>query len=233
LSLIKNIKQKEGVADYMEFYTSRIEIKYLLNNHKMEDVLSFLEHFGSMDAHSEGKEGYEVSTFYLATWRSFTRTAKNHGHLRIRSYPADHKMYLEEKTVVRDLRFKKRYLISNNTGEMLKSFSKLSQIESYSRVNGFDFSNSVFFISDFDKLEISYTRVAYFVNYEGLLFRATIDSNLAAPTGINFSPDCYILEVKTNEMDFKAVLEIILKLFGLLPQKLSKYKLVNSSEVFY
>ncbi len=208
----------------MDFYNNRIEIKYLMNEEKYHDIFNFLDCYGVADKHNIGQEGYKINTFYLATWKSFTRTAKNHGRLRIRSYSANGKIYLEEKSKIRNRYYKQRYLINNEDRELLKTFCKLSQIENYSQINKFEFSNQLYFISDFDKFEVDYTRLAYAVEYEGLKFRATIDSNLKSVDTF-LIPNKYILELKMNE-GFREVSELFLKTFGLMPHKISKYKLL-------
>lgn len=219
------LKQARKDKNIMEHYSDRIEIKYVLNEQQYQKTKGFLDEFGVLDKHITNNEGYRINTYYIASWKSSTRTNKNHGKLRIRSYLDSEKIYLEEKSRIRNRYYKKRILINNQDKELLKSFNKISQIDYFSQNKNFILSVPFCFISDFDKFEIDYFRIAYLISYNGLNFRATIDSELKS-LGENLLDKHYILEIKTH-YNFENTTDLFLKKFGLLPYKISKHSLLK------
>ncbi len=214
----------------MNFYNDRVEIKYVIDCGFLDKILSFLNEFGTIDDYSDKNGIYKINTNYISSWNSFTRTAKNHGHLRIRSYPYNDNIFLEEKYKIRNRVYKIRYLIDQEKKKLLMNFNKLSQIERFNKLNNFEFSKPLSFISDFDKLEVEYSRIAYTVEYDNLRFRATIDKGLKSLNNILLPNKC-ILELKVDK-DFQDVSALFLRRFDLLPQKISKYKLLKNTFIY-
>lgn len=210
----------------MEHYNDRVEIKYVLNEEQYVNMKKFLKSFGELDKHVAHDVGYKINTFYIMSWKSSCRTAKNHGKLRIRSYPDSNKIYLEEKSKIRNKYYKKRILINEQEKNLLKSFTLISQIEYFIKNKDFKLSNPIKFLSNFDRFEIDYTRIAYSIDYEGYSFRATIDKNLQSQKD-NLMSNKYILELKTNT-SFEGLSDLFLKQFNLSPYKISKYKLLKN-----
>lgn len=210
----------------LNFYNDRVEIRYVFDYGFLDKILSFFNEFGTIDDHSDKSGIYKINTYYVSSWNSFTRTAKNHGHLRIRSYPFNDDIFLEEKYRIRNRVYKKRFHIDQEKKILLMNFNKLSQIERFNKLNNFEFSKPLSFISDFDNLEVEYSRIAYTIKYENLKFRATVDKDLKSFNNILLPNKC-ILELKVDK-DFQDVSALFLSRFNLLPQKISKYKLLKN-----
>ena len=209
----------------MNHYNDRIEIKYVINEQQYKEVKKFLDKYGALDEHIYNDKGYRINTFYLASWKSSNRTNKNHGKLRIRSYLDSDKIYLEEKSRIRNRYYKQRIAIDESDKKLLESFTEISQLCFFTSNKNFVLSNPFYFISDFDKYEINYCRIAYLINYNKLAFRATIDSNLKS-LDEKLLENHYILELKING-NFEIITEIFLQKFGLSPHKISKFALLE------
>ncbi|MGB7605451.1 MAG: hypothetical protein WBL93_08225 [Lutisporaceae bacterium] len=214
----------------MDFYNDRVEIKYMVDYVFLDKILSFFNEFGTIDDYSDNSGIYKINTYYISSWNSFTRTAKNHGHLRIRSYPFNDNIFLEEKYRIRNRVYKKRYRIDQEKKILLMNFNKFSQIERFNELNNIEFSKPLSFISDFDKLEVEYSRIAYIIEYKNLRFRATVDKDLKSSNNILLPNKC-ILELKVDK-DFQNVSALFLRKFNLLPQKISKYKLLKNTILY-
>lgn len=209
----------------MEYYNNRMEIKYILDDQQYLLVNSFLNNFGVLDKYVVKSEGYKINTFYLCSWKTSNRTVKNHGHLRIRKYCDTGKVYLEEKTKIKNRYYKQRVLIDQQEEKLLKSFSRINQIEYFSKSKNIILSNPYYFIADFDKFEVEYRRIAYNLCIDQSTFRATIDSNLKT-NGESLLNGNYIFELKING-EFENIVNFFMDKFNLTPCKISKYSILK------
>lgn len=213
---------------YMDFYNDRVEIKYVLKYDEINPVLEFIKTYGTYDTNTNEFGEYKINTYYLMSWYARSRVGKNHGHLRIRHYLNNNKIFIEEKSKIQNLCYKTRYSIDYNEKELIKNFETIGQIENFLIIKEFKFSPQLLMIPILDMFEISYIRQAYFVLYDGTKFRATIDRELISNDYL-LLPNYYILEIKTNSKDYHKIIELLLHKFNVIPRKFSKYKIAKKN----
>ncbi len=210
----------------MDYYSDRVEIKYVLQADEMHHILEFIKRYGTRDKNSNSMGEYKISTCYIMSWNTRSRIGKNHGHLRIRHYLDTCKIFLEEKSKIQNLYYKTRYLINNDEEELLRSFDTIGQIENFINIRQFPFSPQLSMIPILNIFEISYIRQAYSVKYDDMEFRATIDRELLSNDCL-LLPNHFILEIKTNKKEFDKIIYLFLQKYKILPQKFSKYKILK------
>ncbi|MDP3486905.1 MAG: hypothetical protein Q8S19_03095 [Bacillota bacterium] len=204
----------------------RLEFKYYIPIDLGARLMELCAKHGTLDGYGTDNKGYTIVSIYKNVWAE----EKLSGKLRLRKYVslARTSFFLEEKVRIGSCIEKNRIplterqyidLIATEQKESLQKLVNLSDLPYFSfAAHG----------GSFETIAICYDRVPWQVRLNGVDFRLTLDNQVFFVNGIQkhrlIPEEVMILEVKGGE-DIESVVNYFFKMYGIFPEKVSKYKL--------